>query len=328
MTMNIAKDHVRYYSLARQALVDALLLGGVRDGDRVLVPGFICKDVVASIHTVRATPVFYQVDELLAPINLRADESIKAIIAVNYFGFPQNLDAFKRESLRFGALLIEDNAHGFLSSDTSNSPLGTRGDLGIISIRKSLRIPDGAQLLVNDQLLLNNIPQQIPYVRSPLGFRFTAQKLALKVQRITRLPLLEWARYVVRKIRLISTGSALPISPPSAEFESITPTGPRDSSMSSIQSLDIAHEINRRKHLYHTVSSLVSECDIQPVFESLPINCVPYGYPFYADSAAAADVYNLVKKLGIEVINWPDLPASVIQTAPIHYRQLWLVNFL
>ena len=326
--MNIAKDHIRYYSLARQALVEALLLGGVSDGDRVLVPELICKDVVASIHTVKATPIFYQVDELLAPINLHADESIKAIIAVNYFGFPQNLEAFKRESQRFCAVLIEDNAHGFLSSDTSNSPLGSRGDLGIISIRKSLRIPDGAQLLVNDKQLLINIPQQIPYVRSPLGLRFTAQRLALNVQRITRLPLLEWARYVVRKIRLISTGSALPISLPSAEFESITPAGPRDSSMSSIQSLDIAHEINRRKHLYHTVATLASECKVQPVFESLPTNCVPYGFPFYGDSAAAADVYNSVKKLGIEVINWPDLPAAVVQTAPIHYRQLWLVNFL
>lgn len=328
MTMNTTKDNVRYYSLARQALVDALLLGGVKDGHRVLVPELICKDVVASIHTVKATPVFYQVDELLAPINLHADESIKAIIAVNYFGFPQNLDAFKRESQRFGAVLIEDNAHGFLSSDSSNSPLGTRGHLGIISIRKSLRIPDGAQLLVNDPLLLNNIPQQIPYVRSPLGLRFTAQRLALKVQRITRLPILEWTRYVVRKIRLISTGTALPVSPQSAEFEIITSAGPRDSSMSSIHSLDIAHEITRRKHLYQTVASFVSKCDIQPVFKSLPTNCVPYGYPFYGDSDAAAKVHHLVKKLGIEVINWPDLPAAVTQTAPIHYRQLWLVNFL
>jgi hypothetical protein len=304
------------------------LLGGVGEGDQVLVPELICKDVVASIHTVKAKPVFYQVDKQLAPINLHADESIKAIIAVNYFGFAQNMGDFNRESQRFGAVLIEDNAHGFLSSDTSNSPLGTRGDLGIISIRKSLRIPDGAQLLVNNQLLLKNIPQQIPYVRSPLGLRFTAQRLALEVQRTTRLPLLEWARYVVRRIRLISTGSALPISPPSAEFESITPTGPRDSSMSSLQSLDIAQEINRRKTLYKTVASLSLNCDIQPVFESLPANCVPYGFPFYADSVAAASVSKSVKKLGIEVINWPDLPASVAKNAPIHYRQLWLVNFL
>jgi hypothetical protein len=183
-------------------------------------------------------------------------------------------------------------------------------------------------LLVNDPLLLKNIPQQIPYVLSPLGFRFTAQRLVLNLQRITHLPVLEWARYVVRKIRLISTGSALPISPPSAEFESITPTGPRDSSMSSLQSLDIAHEINRRKTLYKTVASLAFNCDIQPVFESLPANCVPYGFPFYADSVAAASVSKSVKKLGIEVINWPDLPASVAKNAPIHYRQLWLVNFL
>jgi hypothetical protein len=98
--------------------------------------------------------------------------------------------------------------------------------------------------------------------------------------------------------------------------------------MSSLQSLDIAHEINRRKTLYKTVASLAFNCDIQPVFESLPANCVPYGFPFYADSVAAASVSKSVKKLGIEVINWPDLPASVAKNAPIHYRQLWLVNFL
>jgi hypothetical protein len=98
--------------------------------------------------------------------------------------------------------------------------------------------------------------------------------------------------------------------------------------MSSLQSLDIAHEINRRKTLYQTVASLSLNCDIQPVFESLPANCVPYGFPFYADSVAAASVSKSVKKLGIEVINWPDLPASVAKNAPIHYRQLWLVNFL
>ena len=326
--MNIAKDHVRYYSLARQALVDALLLGGVKDGDRVLVPELICKDVIASIHTVKATPIFYQVDELLEPINLHADESIKAIVAVNYFGFPQNLDSFKRESQRFGAVLIEDNAHGFLSSDTSNSPLGTRGDLGIVSIRKSLRIPDGAQLLVNNLALLKNIPEQLQYVRSPLGIRFTAQRWALNVHRITRLPILEWARYVVRRIRRISTGSALPVSPSSAEFEIITPIGPRDSSMSAIQNLNIAHEINRRKQLYQAVDALISECDIQSVFDALPAHCVPYGYPFYGDSDAAAKVHLLVKKLGVQVISWPDLPASVVTTAPVHYQQLWLVNFL
>ena len=98
--------------------------------------------------------------------------------------------------------------------------------------------------------------------------------------------------------------------------------------MSSIQNLDIAHETNRRKNLYQNVASLVLNCDVKPVFESLPANCVPYGFPFYADSAAAAQVNDLVKKLRIEVINWPDLPASVVETAPTHYQQLWLVNFL
>ena len=59
MNKDIDESRVRYYALARQALVQALLLARVSHGDNVLVPALICKDVVASIHTVGATPIFY-----------------------------------------------------------------------------------------------------------------------------------------------------------------------------------------------------------------------------------------------------------------------------
>ena len=89
-------EFVRYYAFARQALVEALRLIGTGSGDEVLVPSLICKDVLASIHTLGATPVFFEVDHNLNPIGLDQISSSKAIIVVNYFGFAQDLAPFNK----------------------------------------------------------------------------------------------------------------------------------------------------------------------------------------------------------------------------------------
>jgi hypothetical protein len=326
--MIASANNIRYYSLARQALVEALLLSGIGRGDHVLIPELICKDVIASIHTAGAIPIFYAVDEFLNPINLEIDLPVAAIIAVNYFGFPQNLEIFQQACEKLGAVLIEDNAHGFLSSDSSNLSLGTRGDIGIVSIRKSLRIPDGAQLIVNSIELSKNIPNQLPYIHGPLGVRFNTQKLILSIQKRVHLPLLKWMRSLVRLFRLIMTGSHLPTSAPSAEYENIISSGPRDSSMEQISKLDVSNETKRRIRLYRSVSELVLHCNIRPIFDVLPPHCIPYGFAFYGNHEAAREVQSLVGKLGVEAIHWPDLPESVVATAPFHYRNLWVVNFL
>jgi len=321
-------NNIRYYSLARQAMVEALLLAGIGPGDHVLIPELICKDVVASIHTTGATPIFYSVDEFLNPINLEMNRPVAAIIAVNYFGFPQNLEIFQQACEKLGAVLIEDNAHGFLSSDSSNLSLGTRGDIGIVSIRKSLRIPDGAQLIVNSTELSKNIPNQLPYIHAPLGVRFNTQRLILNIQKHFHLPLLKWMRSLVRLFRRIRTGSHLPTSASSAEYENIISSGPRDSSMEQISRLDVSNESKRRVRLYNSVSESVLHCNIRPIFDVLPPHCIPYGFAFYGSHEAATEVQRLVSKLGVEAIHWPDLPESVVATAPFHYRNLWVVNFL
>ena len=66
----------------------------VQPGDNVLVPALICKDVVASIHTVGAHPIFYPVDKSLCPVDLASPPRTTAVIAVNYFGFAQDLAIF------------------------------------------------------------------------------------------------------------------------------------------------------------------------------------------------------------------------------------------
>lgn len=330
--LNELKIAYRYYAYGRQALVEALRLANVLPGDEVLVPALICKDVLSSIHTVGAKPVFYQVDETLAPVLLPNSSLIKAVIAVNYFGFAQDLKPFLDYCKKFSVKLIEDNAHGYLSANVDGVLLGNRAPLGITSIRKTMRIPDGARLHISDkqlsELLPDQLPPQLPLNEKPLGTRYLLQQRFSKVERLTRLPLLRWVRSIVRLRRYLLTGEFIATSTTLAETEVVVPVGPRESSMKQIQKLDEQAEAKRRTELYGRVSSALDKSKITSIHGHLPKNCIPYGFPFFGDTEAARDVQRLVNRFGVEVIRWPDLPEAVVADAPDHYSNLWLVNFL
>jgi len=142
-------ENVFFFSLARHALLQGLKLAGVGSGDSVMMPEFICRELLASVHLAGAQPVFYPVDEQLKPVSLPTGKNIKAVVAVDYFGFPQDVAPFRKFCDSQGAVLIEDNAHGFLSRDPGGQLLGLRGDMGILSIRKTFPLPDGGALVVN-----------------------------------------------------------------------------------------------------------------------------------------------------------------------------------
>ena len=318
----------RFYSFARQALVEALKLARVGTGDYVLIPSLICRDVIASIHTVGATPVFYEVDTKLRTVRLPSDVAVKAIIYVNYFGFAQDLEIFERESLRTGAVLIEDNAHGYLSFDVEGKMLGSRAPLSITSMRKTLRVSDGAELRINDAKQFPVAPLQLPFVQRSLGFRFRAQQILIAIEKWLHLPLLQFSRTIIRFLRRIITGRSLPMSKDNSETENIVSTGPRDSSMRQINALNFEREIGRRRNLYSKVEKQLSPSGAIPVFEIIPENCTPYGFPFFGDESVAREVRQLTRSHGVEVIRWPELPTTVELNAPTHYTTLWLVNFL
>jgi hypothetical protein len=328
-TTNISNAScTRFYSFARQALVEALKLANVGRGDYVLIPSLICRDVIASIHTVGATPVFYEVDQKLNAVRFPSDVAAKVIIYVNYFGFAQDVEIFVRESLRTGAVLIEDNAHGYLSLDVEGNMLGSRAPLSITSMRKTLRVSDGAELRINDVKQFPVAPLQLPFVQRSLGFRFRAQQILVASERMLGINLLQFSQTVIRFLRRIVTGSSLPVSKDNSENENIVSGGPRDSSMRQINALDARREIARRRNLYSKVEKQLLSSSATPVFESIPDNCTPYGFPFFGDESVARQVRQLTRSLGTEVIRWPELPTSVELHAPAHYKTLWLVNFL
>jgi hypothetical protein len=309
-------------------LAEALRLAGVGIGDTVALPAFICRDVLAAVHARGAVARFYPVG---ADLNLAGPATslppCAAVIAVNYFGFPQELTPFQDYCRRTGAVLIEDNAHGLFSRDSSGRFLGTRGALGIFSLRKTLPLPNGAALILNGGDFSLGPPQPFDSGFLPLRYhlkrfvRHTAPFVGARtLHRLLRL--IRWWK------QRVSSGSA---TKGNEDEQSLPEPAHPCASLSRPLTTDIGQEAARRRALYLWVAGRLrdAELSVTPVFASLPDTVVPYGYPFYADPVTFPKVAAVLSDFGLSCLSWPDqLPSSVDVKALPHYHQLRFVTFL
>ena len=156
-------------------------------------------------------------------MSLLNSQQCKAVLAVNYFGFAQDLVPFREYCLRTGATLIEDNAHGFLSKDTSGVLLGTRANLGITSIRKTFRLVNGAALYFSGVEYSSHVAEQLEFQNGAAPKGFLLRKVSAQIQRSTKILTLSLFKFTIRMLRLIATGPLSPKSTQETETEVPTP---------------------------------------------------------------------------------------------------------
>jgi hypothetical protein len=255
-------------------------------------------------------------------------QQCKAVLAVNYFGFAQDLTPFREYCLRTGAALIEDNAHGFLSKDTSGVLLGTRADLGITSIRKTFRLVNGAALYFSGVKYSGLVAEQLEFQIGAAPKGFLLRKVSAQIQRSTMIPTLSLFQFTIRMMRLIATGSRLPKSTQESETELPTPVAPHRSVHELIGSLQPKGEVERRQKLFAEVHKRVKGLDIEVIFTETHTGVSPYGFALICDSDSVNSVRNKLRGLSVEVIHWPDLPDAVNVPEDHFYRNIWVVNFL
>lgn len=320
-------ENIRFFSLGRHAIKAAIISIGIKKGDVVLLPSFICKEVLASLYECGAQPMVYDLNKDLQPISLPINNKIKAILAVNYFGFPQNLAIFKQYCVENNVALIEDNAHSFLSADSSGQILGTRGDFGITSYRKILPIREGASLLLNSNKYCIEGEQLSPNLTSISSIQ-KIRSLIQWVERRARIRLTPIGKALIRKIRKVSSGYEIKPSSDEIELATPQPENPPSYLRRCIQHTDASFEIARRRSLYIKFHTQLSSTGIEPVFNALNEGICPYGYPFYADDEVAAEIVKMARGEGYDCFKWPELPSTVPVPSQPHYHQLWVINFL
>lgn len=316
----------RYFSLGRFAMRDALRYAEVKPGDMVLLPSFICRDLLSAIAELGAKTHFYDVDQALKPIHLDSTTKPKVIVAVNYFGFAQDLKIFREFAAKTGAIIIEDNAHGYLSRDDQNQLLGHRERFGVTSFRKTLHVENGA--ILTTALNENEIDNQLPYIDAqPLG-RNKLLHLLSSFESRTNISVVAVFRFFSRLFRLVTTGSKLPKSDEFAETKIPGMPNPKRQSVEFLQNLDESAEIARRRNLYQMLEPQVVAAGANLIFDQLPDNTCPYGLPVYAAPNVKRKLEKIARKNRVTLMSWPDLPFEVLPTAPDHYKQIWLLNFL
>lgn len=319
----------RYFSYGRRALVEALRMAGVGEGEAVGLPSLICRDVLSAVHALGAVPRFYPVGEAL---HLAGPAALlppcRALLAVNYFGFPQTLGALREHCRRTGAALIEDNAHGLFSRDETGAFLGTRGDLGIFSLRKTLPLPNGAALVLNSTDGVLPLGPQQAFDTTPVSATFRLKQWARRMA-----PLLG-CRNFHRLLTLVRggkrTAGALSRSGRDRLPERVLPEPVAPwAGLSRPLPGDVVAETARRRALYAWLDGWLPGAGLgaRPVFAGLPDWVVPYGYPFYVDASHLPKVRAALGRQGLDCLRWPDLPETVRGGAPAHYTSLTVVPF-
>lgn len=319
------KDAVRYFGFARHALIEGFRAMNIGSGARVLLPEFICRDVLASVHAVGATALFYPVDMHLQPATSPVDwPRAEAVLAVDYFGFAQPLAPFREYCEKWSACLIEDNAHGFLSRDESGDWLGLRGDAGLFSLRKTFLMVNGAALVMLEKNFVSKLDSQLAsvdmVVPSSLRIRRTLRRLT--GSRRPELMLAEALRWA----RCWRNGHAIAAPDRDAEMLVSGAKAPSNDLFNTLAKQDFYAEIERRRSLYLKISQLAQNNGCQLVFPVLPTGVAPYGLPVYCTDIIS--LKGVVRRFGLDCFRWPDLPDAVAPNAPSHYRDLHVINFL
>lgn len=304
---------------------DALRYAGVKSGDSVMLPSFICRDLLASVAELGAKTIFYEVDRSLKPSSLDTTKSVKAIVAVNYFGFAQDLKIFKDFAMATGAIVIEDNAHGYLSRDENNQQLGSREKFGVTSFRKTLLVENGA--ILTTTLSETEIDEQLPFDDAASSNRNRLLQMLSSFEKRTKISTVTLGQFISQAIRLVTTGSRLPKPDEFAETKIPGVPNPHRRSVESLRLLNEQNEIERRRSLYLKLQPQVVEAGAKLIFDALPDNTCPYGLPVYATAQVKKKLTKIARKNRVTLMSWPDLPNNVFSTAPDFLKNVWLLNF-
>lgn len=139
------------------ALLLALMAGGIEPGDEVIVPAFTFFATVSAVWRLGATPVFADIDPVsfnLCPTAVRKviTQRTRAIIPVHLFGLSADMEQYRAIASEHDLWLIEDAAQS-IGARFDDQPVGGIGDIGCFSFYPSKNLGgfgDGGIMTTND----------------------------------------------------------------------------------------------------------------------------------------------------------------------------------
>jgi hypothetical protein len=295
---------VTHYYLARNAVWHGVRLLGLA-GHEVLVPAYHHGVEVGALADAGAAPVFVRVDARmrldLEDLEARIGPRTRAIYVIHYAGFAQPMDEVNALARRRGLLVVEDCALSLLAAEGTR-PLGSTGHLGIFCFYKTLPVPNGGALVVNDPAIAGEVPRPDPAPLASTVSHATGSLLANVALRFGGPG--EALRAGVRRGYALARGASglAPISTGTMSFDPAT----KDLGMSGLSEA-IARRCDadaivaaRRRNYFLLLGRLRDR--VAPVFSEVPSGAAPLFYPLLCDDKAAVQARLAAK--GIETVDF------------------------
>ncbi len=138
------------------ALHSSLVAAGVKHGDEVILPSFTFVATAEVVVMIGAKPVFVDIDPLTYTVSLKAVEKAitkktKAIMPVDLYGLPADMQPIRETVDKHGLKIIEDaaQAHG---ASYKGKPPGAFADAACWSFygSKNMTTGEGGMITTND----------------------------------------------------------------------------------------------------------------------------------------------------------------------------------
>jgi dTDP-4-amino-4,6-dideoxygalactose transaminase len=292
------------YYLARNAVFHGARLLGLA-GREVLVPAYHHGVEVGALAAAGAVPRFVRVDGRMRLDLEDAERKIgprtRALYVIHYAGFAQPMDEVNALARGRGLLVVEDCALALFAAEGTRR-LGSSGHLGVFCLYKTLPVPNGGALAVNDPAITRRVP---PPDAAPLVSTMShaaGSLLANAAFRFGRAG--EAVRFAARAAAAAIRGASglRPISTGTATFD----PGCKDLGMSGVSSF-VARRIDageivaaRRRNYFLLLGGLRDR--VPPVFGELPAGASPLFYPLSCEDKAAVQAKLAAR--GVETVDF------------------------
>ncbi len=274
-------------------------------GREVLVPAYHHGVEVGALVHAGAVPRFVRVDGRmrldLDDLEAKIGPRTRAIYVIHYAGFAQPMDEILALARRRGLLVVEDCALSLLAAEGTR-PLGSAGHLGIFCFYKTLPVPNGGALVVNDPALRGEMGEPAPAPLASTLSHAAGSLLANVALRFGEAG--EAFRAAVRGAYAVARGASglAPVSTGTMTFDPAR----RDLGMSALSDLvarrcDPEAIVTARRRNYFLLLGRLRE-RAPAVFAELPAGASPLFYPLLCDDKARVQARLLAK--GIETVDF------------------------
>ena len=315
-----------FYNSGRDAILDGLNFLGLKKGARILLPSYICSSVSNSLKQAGFDLIFVDVgNDLVMPIDelleiIRSKKS-KGVLLVDYFGFLAEENIKIADKLReIDVLVLIDRCHSAISLNRNKNYWNT-ADAIILSIRKTILVPDGGALILNSKKnIIDSTLQSIWYKDLPFLL----------------FCLLEWIIYIVgwpniygykvAKIRsLINrknnslSAFKFPYDSSNAVLRNINPSNILFNQLCNTKRLSEVAKLRRDN--YNKLSKIFISKGFTTLFDSLDVDVVPQVLPIIVHQSGMVD---FLRNHGVGAYNWPgkELPEEVLSLSKIHINSI------